>query len=509
MEQTKRSFPARFFRWLFSWRILRRSCIALACTVTLIALVWNIENWRGQKAWQQYKAELASKGESVDWKDVAPPPVPDDKNLALAPLFQKLNFKLTTGGETNTQVLESVNMEAGDYPDEPKADRDQRQTNTVVDLALWQRFFRGNANYVSRPQPQSPAEDVLFALSKFDPVLNELRQAASERSQSQFPLRYEDNMSMILPHLGLIRRINQLLHVRSIALLELGRTDDAFEDIKLSFHLADSIKTERFLISYLVQIAIQSTTLRTVHEGLTRHQWKPEHLAYIADYCARTDMLSSYKQAMRGERALCLEGLEMTRTGKIPLSHLMAFANGGNRPNPAWLGIPSGWIQQNELSIARTFQDRFLNIVDETQRRISPERAAEGMAQFKREAITPYNMFAKLLVPALDKSSERAAKIQNYLNMAAIACALENHFQQNKQFPATLAELEGNFSDDVITGEPFKYKKTGDNFVLYSVGWNQKDDGGVQTIKEQGSENGDWLWGANPRPFTLLQPSSK
>jgi hypothetical protein len=51
-------------------------------------------------------------------------------------------------------------------------------------------------------------------------------------------------------------------------------------------------------------------------------------------------------------------------------------------------------------------------------------------------------------------------------------------------------------SNDVITGQPYKYRRTDDSqFILYSVGWNEKDDGGVPS--QHGlfdDQEGDWVW---------------
>ena len=53
---------------------------------------------------------------------------------------------------------------------------------------------------------------------------------------------------------------------------------------------------------------------------------------------------------------------------------------------------------------------------------------------------------------------------------------------------------------DVINGQPLGYRRTGNGqYVIYSVGLDQKDDGGVReppTPKgaPQGGEIGDWIW---------------
>jgi hypothetical protein len=51
---------------------------------------------------------------------------------------------------------------------------------------------------------------------------------------------------------------------------------------------------------------------------------------------------------------------------------------------------------------------------------------------------------------------------------------------------------------DIIDGQPLKYLRTADgHYAIYSVGWNEKDDGGVAGFKKgehDVPEEGDWVW---------------
>ncbi len=76
---------ARFFRWLFSWRGMRRWLFALACLATLTGLFYAVENWRGKRAWEKCRRELEAKGEVLDWNAFIPAPVPDEQNIFKAP----------------------------------------------------------------------------------------------------------------------------------------------------------------------------------------------------------------------------------------------------------------------------------------------------------------------------------------------------------------------------------------------------------------------------------------
>ncbi len=94
---------------------------------------------------------------------------------------------------------------------------------------------------------------------------------------------------------------------------------------------------------------------------------------------------------------------------------------------------------------------------------------------------------------------KRIAQAQTVVNEAAIACALEKYRLANGQFPANLESLAPKFisllPDDVVSGEPYKYRRTDKGqFVLYSVGWNEKDDGGTPGKTLFDDKEGDWVW---------------
>ena len=99
--ETKLSFPtfskfshslfptfSKFFRWLFSWPIIRRVLITSAVVVTLVVSFYTVELVRGKRAWNNYVAEVEARGESLEIASIIPPPVPDDENFAMIPLFR-------------------------------------------------------------------------------------------------------------------------------------------------------------------------------------------------------------------------------------------------------------------------------------------------------------------------------------------------------------------------------------------------------------------------------------
>jgi hypothetical protein len=114
----------------------------------------------------------------------------------------------------------------------------------------------------------------------------------------------------------------------------------------------------------------------------------------------------------------------------------------------------------------------------------------------------PYSFIA-IVTPNLSMAFKTFAYNQTMVNEAQIACALERYRLAHGEYPATLDALLPQYMQtiphDLIGGQPLHYRRTGDGkFQLYSVGWNQADDGGrASPHKENGGidyTNGDWVW---------------
>lgn len=169
--------------------------------------------------------------------------------------------------------------------------------------------------------------------------------------------------------------------------------------------------------------------------------------------------------------------------------------------------VPSGWLYQNQVSIARFYQEKMLPIIDVTQWRAHPDRAAvaESAPELKRR--TPYNIMTTLLVPAVAKTPLKFAHRQAILDLAATACALERFHLAQGSYPEKLdglpAALARGLHGDLMTGEAFRYARTPDGrYMLYSVGWNLSDDQGEAQHRRNSNttepSEGDWVWKYSP-----------
>jgi hypothetical protein len=475
----------KIFRWLL---------FGLACLITLVALVLAEENWRGKHAWGQYKRMLEAKGEPLTLAALAPPLVPDDQNFAMTPLLKPL---FPQGTNYATQLRKRLTLPAAaERKEEPRYG--DWATARTIDLKEWQEYLGGT--------------NILEVLHKLDPELDEIA-AASRRPYARFSVRYEDGFMMLLPHLTALRQLARLYVLRACAELEQGQTDRAAADVATILRLADSIRDDPLLISQLVRIAIVQIGVQPIWEGLHRHQWSDSQLAVFQNELQRMDFVSGGLRSLRSERACFNDALEAGIAGPRGLSMLWKAVDPNSSAAPFPLSLMlRGWLYQNLLSANRYYQEYLFPAVDAAVRRISPRKLASAeqwLQERKAHYVAyPYNIFTLMFVPALSKACMQFARAQTTVDEAIIACALERYRLAHGQFPDSLDALVPPFinklPNDVISGQPLKYRRTGDGgFVLYSVGWNETDDGGEVALTkskppQQDRMRGDWVWQSQP-----------
>jgi len=169
---------------------------------------------------------------------------------------------------------------------------------------------------------------------------------------------------------------------------------------------------------------------------------------------------------------------------------------------------PRGWFDLEKRNYSQLFDDFGFTGFEPQARRIKLGLAANKEKQLEEsipgsiDLIAKHGFFAPLLLPSFTKAQQKFGLAQTTADQAAVACALERFRLVSGQYPEKLDALVPRFLEkvDVISGEPLKYRRTNDGqFVLYSVGWNEKDDGGTIVLTKGkspvlDSEQGDWVW---------------
>ena len=556
----------KLFRWLFSWRVQKRCLLALATLIVLVVTFYAEENWRGKRAWENCRRELAAKGEKFDLLSFAPPSVPDDQNFAMAPVVAtSYESELDKSGHLitppKTNIVNRMRLELYHKGNSSPANGTMGswQLARLTDLNGWQDYYRATTftndygigrnivierldtnQFPIAPQPQSPAADVLLALSRYDAVIAELRQAGG-RPFSRFPLNYQDKLPsyLILRHITSLNYTAGVLHLRAIAELQAGQTEPALADVKLILRLAESIHNEPTLNSHLELLNIVNIAIQPFWEGLAERRWSEAQMKELGGQLEKLDLISDLQIALHGERVRGLECIDYMREHRDEDSmsllnavcpRFISSLEQGSRYLPGmpdvsdWFAdwwnqilpkdfvshtlgqlLPAGWYDWNKVALAKMYQERVLQIARPEQHLIS-RKAAMEVNQFIDSAVQPSNSNPQdalaLRFVASAYTVLKTAKAQNAVNMAIVACALERYYLAQGEYPETLAVLAPKYlktiPPDVVDGQPLHYRRTNDGrFLLYSVGWNGQDDGGVVGLTQSGRPEpylGDWVW---------------
>jgi len=240
-----RSPLVRWIRWLFSWRGIRRILIVMAWVVTILALFYGEEHWRGSRAWNKYRRQLEARGEQLDFQALIPKAVPDDQNFAAIPLIQSWFENLSSPEYQkrweDNYTRASMWLFVGKKKGEPT-------TRRLTDLVSWQMAFEAlrtgqpdsgkefGPGPLDRESRAKAAPGVLAGLKGNEEMVAELR-AASHRPYVRYPVNYEveNPWAILIPHMGRIRAICQRLELRVCAELASGENQSAFEDLKRSY----------------------------------------------------------------------------------------------------------------------------------------------------------------------------------------------------------------------------------------------------------------------------------
>ena len=444
--------------------LLWRSSITVAILVIILATFYAEENGRGRQVWKQVEHDIAARGESLNWNDYIPKPVPDDQNFYAAPMMREWFTRHTNACPASLAALMA----------NPDSEVDSFDEISASNYLAW--------------------------CAAFEPDLNKVREAA-KRPAARINGDYTKPFSQPIQNFVSYRGISRVLAHRARCHLLVGQPDKALEDLTLLHDLNFTLAKDgrpATLVEAMIHIAISGLYVNVVACGLNSHSWSEPELEALQEQLSEIHLPPLLVYSFQAERAGACHLVDMSVKE-------MMHASGAPKPasDLGWWFIPHGWIDQNKTIIA-TAEGQMIESVDLTNQTISPFKAKATVAYWDKtfQRTTPWNFIASLCIPNFSKAADTTGRNQTWADQAQIVCALERYRLRNGQYPPTLAALVPQFigaiPKDIISGKPMTYvRKDEQNYLLYSVGWNEADEGGIIARTKAGAEdrdNGDWVW---------------
>ena len=490
--------PMKIPKWLRStvrWLLFGAAGLAL-----LVVGFYTVERWRGDRAWREYAAQSAARGEVLDALPT-PSTLAPERNFMKTPVLDRWMFG-PLSDPAYDQFLKDIHGKQISGPRFGTVNSAGWAVGDRVDLGktaeVWFKKPKSGKEEPASPSEVS-AKEFLALLAPMDPLLGELRGAAAARPDSELvrptAISQKDPLKTPSARFQLVRMVAWGLVMDGCAALAEGRTEEAFGDtlagLKLSRGLAEM--PDPTLVESMVGVVATRIVLQPLWEGCQRHAWSDSQLKQFQDELALIHPMESLSRGLRTDRASFL----------LTLDHASARVF-EDRPWLFWVRWPRGWIQQSKVAYC-TCMKEFIDIMDSAGTPGFLKRKADGLARVEAvfESADYWANLSTYLgliaVPAVQKLQFHAARADASVALARTACALERHRLAHGSYPEALAELVPAYLPevprDVIDGQPLRYRRGADgSFKLWSIGMDGRDDNGTPAKTQEADTTGDWVW---------------
>jgi len=329
--------------------------------------------------------------------------------------------------------------------------------------------------------------------------------ALVERGTAKPACRFDVDWSLgpgiRLDHLAGLRALERIVGGKAVIEAREGRAREAWCTILTGLRLARAAQQEPYLVSHLVLIAQTSIILQAAAQLQGQAPPEPstsQALAEALDALARPDTMAICVDADR----LLLGEWVFSREHRHEFPNVVGAPNCGRERMALRL-----YASPLAFPLWQWDHTWYLQVMGDAAGVMSrPDDLAEGkLGDRLVEAVPRLCLGTRLLVPALGRARVKDVEHLARLRLARIALALLSTRPEDGSFPVDLAAVAAAGVDitDPFTGKPLVYRRIEGGFVLYSLGPDQRDDGGTprprgSLAQAQSEEGWDVVWSFPP-----------
>ena len=346
------------------------------------------------------------------------------------------------------------------------------ETGFSEELSLLGEFLNGTATL----------EDAEKALARMADWAKKLEVAAAMPDYA--PVRdWRRPLDITVPEVTAIRDAGRLFSARAVVRAEKGNEEGAFADLAFVANAIRHVGQERFLIGKLLQRSVLRKWSSAMQRLASEFSSDTDALKRLSDAAASVRE-PNFKEGIGFEIALYRRVLQQVRSGDVSASEL-ATAGGGQpgERNEALDILFRAAADEAELivvgylvSIAEAWGDaeRISKLSQESYRRLQEH---EG---------DPAVVLATVLVPTLPSYHGSWLDAVATFRAARIGTAAAHLRAKTGKWPSLseAAKEAGVSPDDPFRSGNLAYMPSAVSLLIYSVGPNGKDDGGVKRTRE-------------------------
>lgn len=330
-------------------------------------------------------------------------------------------------------------------------------------------------------------ESIAAFVSGRQKALDGARDLASTEGPLAVPEPYP-RLGTEVPYRAELRRLAGMVHLRACLQAHGGDMTGALDSLEAVFGLAHLAGQNPQSTCLLFQNHLSARAVWTLEDVTLLAPPSPEQADRVLDLLARQLPLGDMTATLVVETATHLNTLEDARGG---LGVLQIVDN--LNPRSAFRADP----RELKATFGELIACGALPYPE-----AAPRLAALNAAVSQAASVS--GVLASMTISGLAVLPASAARAETQIQMARVGLAVEQYIAREGHAPPNLEAvapiLGGAVPGDPFTGEPFIYRPEDDGFVLYSVGMNLADDGGLHH-----DQYGDCVWrGVKASPEELF-----
>ncbi len=415
----------------FSRRAVKRIGWGLAALVGLLLAFNATMSWRVEAGFAARVAAIRAEGDPTFISELQPTEIPGDENAGV--LFDRLT---------------------------PRLDEFSKEYAAFYNTPLGKEFNDVNESASATSEQLEALRTILDKYADLEQMIAAAAACEAYASTADFTADYGAFSDFQLPRLSRLRAVVRMTHWRTRVLVADGQAEEAAERWLDVLRMSRLHQSEPGMVSYLVTLAAKSVALDGLHRALLAGAGDDELYAAIDAELARHDDAQLLERVLRQERAISVSA---------------SVAQAWNSPVPLkWL---VGWPMKRHFLGPLDYYEHILPRLARPWTEVRETFMPTG----DEPTPTGFGPLADLL-----HSSFQAAVRANRRSTATVRSlrainALLQYTVANGREAGVLSDLDlpvEAFSDPFGDG-PLKAKRTAAGWLVYSVGENGVDDGGV------------------------------
>jgi hypothetical protein len=330
----------------------------------------------------------------------------------------------------------------------------------------------------------------LAALRKVEPALK-LVEAGAARPGCDFRREWTKGMYVLFPEFGPMKGFVKALGVRAREESRAGDWRKALRTLESAQRVAQHAGQEPILIGLLVQIACETIVQRDFQAVIDDHGRDQGFLAAAQSLHRKFGPLPDFRRALYGELVVGRVALKSIR-GRGDLEVFSELDPGSMPAPPSRLErmVFEAPVVRNgfESKLLKNYRELILDLPKDPEDWPGTERAAKASETRVAADQSLANVMSSILMPVFSQASRAIGRTQTNRRLTETSLRLLSERAEGKPLPAHLRPW-GDVIIDPYSGNPFVYRRKGKGFLLYGVGEDGVDDGGV-TRKGSGGSTG-------------------